>query len=71
MPLPPLVGGAPSVVVDSMQLLVGRYTGWCPDTTPLENIKPLKAWRLGDKEDAFFVCFVVVVVVVVCFLILL
>ena len=53
MPLPPLVGGAPSVVVDSMQLLVGRYTGWCPDTTPLENIKPLKAWRLGDKEDAF------------------
>ena len=37
--------GAPSVVVDSMQMLFGRHIGWCPaaGTTPLESIEVFKA----------------------------
>jgi len=34
--------GAPSVVVDSMQVLFGRHLiVWYPDTTPLGNIEGL------------------------------
>ena len=40
----PFVTCAPSVVVDSMQILFGRQVGLCPGTTPLEV---LKARRLG------------------------
>ena len=41
----PSATGAPSVVVDSMQMLFGRHVGWCPaaGTTPLVNIEVLKA----------------------------
>jgi len=45
----PSVTGAPSVVVDSMQMLFGNHVGSYPGTTPLEGIKVLKAWRLGAK----------------------
>ena len=43
----PSATGAPSVVVDSMQMLFGSHVGWCPGTTPLGNIEVLKAWCLG------------------------
>jgi len=38
----PSATGAPSVVVDSMQVLFGRHLiVWYPDTTPLGNIQGL------------------------------
>ena len=40
----PSATGAPSVVVDSMQMLFGGHVGWCPGTTLLEF------WRLGVWE---------------------
>ena len=39
----PSATGAPSVVVDFMQMLFGRHVGWCPGTTLLVNIEVLKA----------------------------
>ena len=45
---PLLLAGAPSVVVDSMQLLFGGRIGWCPDTTPLENIEVFKGLASGS-----------------------
>ena len=45
---PLLLAGAPSVVVDSMQLLFGRHVGWCPDTTPLGNIEVFKGLASGS-----------------------
>jgi len=40
----PFVTCGTSVVVDSMQIVFGRYVDLCPGTTPLEV---LKARRLG------------------------
>ena len=50
----PSATGAPSVVVDSMQMLFGRHVGWCPlhhYTSPLGNkISRLDVWERGFDE---------------------
>ena len=51
-PLPsgsPSATGAPSVVVDSRQMLFGKHVGWCSDATPLGNT----VRRLGVLEQRF------------------
>jgi len=37
----PSATGALSVVVDSMQMLLGRRVGWCPGITPFGHIEGL------------------------------
>jgi len=45
----PSATGAPSVVVDSMQILFGRHVGWY--TSPLGNkISRLGVWERGFEE---------------------
>ena len=45
----PSAAGAPSVVVDSIQMLFGGHQMQLlvGGTTPLGNVEVMKAWRLG------------------------